>query len=90
MTKQQVRNSIIKLNPKDIIEHFEYTKEQLEELIHMESRFFFPVTRYEVKRVGFLEWDRNTSDFYSYCIPESMLENISTKNTGKNWENLSW
>jgi hypothetical protein len=90
MTKQQARNSIIKLNHKDIIKHFEYTKEELKKLTDMKTRFYFPVTRYEVKRIGFIEWDENTSDFYSYCVPELMLENISTKNAGKNWENLSW
>ena len=90
MNKEQVRNSIIKLDADDVMEHFDFTEEEKQQMIHGETRINFDVTRFSDKRIGFIQWDRNTSNFNAFCVPESFLETVCSKNNTKKWGKLSW
>ena len=89
MTKQQVRNSIIKLDANDVMEHFGFIEEEKQQMIHGETRFHFDVNGYEEKRIGFIEWNRNTSSLNAFCVPESFLEIVSSENNTTLWKKLS-
>ena len=90
MTKEQVRNSIIKLDANDVMEHFDYTEEEKQKMIHGEIKYSFDVTRYSDKRIGFIQWDRNTSNFNAFCVPTNLLDTVCKTNRGFGFESLSW
>ena len=92
MTKEQARNSIIKLNAKNVMEQRGYTEEMKQELIHGEmDSYYFDVTEYtDFKRIGFVKWDRNIGDFISFCIPECLLETFARQNNSNKWQKLYW
>ena len=90
MTKEQVRNSIIKLDADEVINEVKIPKEQVQRMVDGQDRFFFDVNGYEEKRIGFIQWDTNTSSLNAFCVPESFLETVCSENNTKLWKKLSW
>jgi|SaaInlStandDraft_6_1057023.scaffolds.fasta_scaffold521400_1 hypothetical protein len=92
MTKEQARNSIIKLNANDVMKQRGYTEEMKQEMIQGEiDSYYFDVTEYtDFKRIGFVQWDRNIGDFISFCVPEFLLEEIAPQHNSVKWQKLGW
>ena len=90
MTKKQVRKTFIKLDANQVIEEVKISKEHVQRMIDGQTRYLFDVNGYEEKRIGFIEWDTNTSSLNAFCVPESILVISCSMNNSKKWEKLSW